>query len=209
VSTNMDVPNPAAEVPLNIPMARKPKMPSQVPLLLLILCVSAGALYGMRRYGMQSGFTFNEVKVDFKSDESMKARTYERIMADLNRIQKPLDVTLTEFGKSPFMRERQQAHVTPDAGPVEVGMNETDRLRAEAVDTLKRMKLRGIIGSVARIDDLTVKAGDIIDMFTVTAVSGRTVTFEAHGETFTLTLEEPKAGPKKSSTRMGTSPVTR
>lgn len=206
----MDVPNPAAEVPLNVPMARKPKMPSQVPLLMLILCVSAGALYGMRRYGMQSGFTFNEVPVDFKSDESVKARTYERIMADLNRIQKPLDVTLTEFGKSPFMRERQQASVTPDAGPIQPGMSEADRHRAEAVDALKRMKLRGIIGSVARIDDLTVKAGDTIDMFTVTSVSGRTVSFEAYGETFTLTLEEPKAGgPKKAPTRMGNAPAGR
>jgi hypothetical protein len=203
----MDTTNPVGEVPLNVPMARKPKMPSQVPLLMLILCVSAGALYGMRRYGMQEGYTFNEVKVDFKSDESVKARTYERIMADLNRIQKPLDVTLTEFGKSPFMRERQQASVTPDTGPIQPGMSDADRHRAEAVDALKRMRLRGIIGNVARIDDLTVKAGDVIDIFTVKSVSGRTVTFEAYGEPFSLTLEEPKAGgPKKSPTRMGNAP---
>jgi len=195
---------------ITAPGARKPKMPSQVPVLLLILSVSIGALWGMRSYGMRSGFKFTEVPVDFKEDDSAKARSYERIMADLARVQNPLDVTLTEFGKSPFMRERPQALVTPDAGPIEPGLSDADRRRAEAVDALKRMKLRGIIGNVARIDDLTVRTGDQIDIFTVTGVSGRTVTFEAYGETFTLSLEEPKPNTqKKSPTRMGTGPVTR
>lgn len=209
MSTNPEISN-LSESPIAIPQARRPKMPSQVPVLLLILAVSVGALWGMRSYGMRSGFKFTEVPVDFKEDDSAKARSYERIMADLARVQNPLDVTLTEFGKSPFMRERPQALITPEAGPIEPNMSDADRHRAECVDALKRMKLRGIIGNVARIDDLTVRKGDQIDMFTVTGVDGRTVTFEAYGEVFTLTLDTPKPNSqKKAPTRMGNAPAGR
>jgi hypothetical protein len=209
VSNNLDLQDPSlapggGDVPLNIPQARKAKMPSQVPLLLVILCISGGALYSMRQYGMKSGFKFQEVNVSIEEADSEKARTYERIMADLQRVQHPLDVTLTEFGNSPFMRSQGEVTYTPEVPPMTPEMTDAERRRIEAVDTLKRMKLRGIIGHVARIDDETVRVGDTVaGIFLVTGIDGRTVTFEAHGEVFTLTLEAAKPGPKKSPTRLG------
>jgi hypothetical protein len=207
--SNLDLRDPAlapagGDAPLNVPQARKAKMPSQVPLLLVILCISGGALYSMRQYGMKSGFKFQDVNVDIQEEDSEKARTYERIMADLDRVQNPLDVTLTEFGNSPFMRAQGEVTYTPEVGPRTPEMTDVERRRIEAVDTLKRLKLRGIIGHVARIDDETVRVGDTVaGLFVVKSIDGRTVTFEAHGEVFTLTLEAAKAGPKKSPTRVG------
>jgi hypothetical protein len=186
------------------PTSRRPKMPSQVPLLLVILTISAGALYSMRQYGIKSGFKFAEVKVDIQEADHEKARTYERIMADLARVQNPLDVTLTEFGNSPFMRSQAAVTYTPEVGLPTPDMTMEERRRIEAVDALKRMKVRGIIGNVARIDDMSVRVGDRVgDLFTVTAIEGRTVTFEAYGEVFTLTMEAPAPMQKRSPTRVG------
>jgi hypothetical protein len=191
------------DAPLNLPSPPR-RLPTQGLLLLLILSVSAASLYGMRRYGMKAGFSFDTVAVDYQEQDSEKARTYERIMADLGRIQNPLDVTLTDFGNSPFMRASAENHITPNAPALQPGMSDVERRRAEAVDRLKRLKLRGIIGNIARIDESTVRVGDTVDgLFTVTAIDGRTVSFEAYGETFTLTLENPKPTQKKAATRMG------
>jgi hypothetical protein len=201
---NNDSNSSIPEAPLNVPGPQGRRMPTQGLLLLLILSVSAASLYGMRRYGMKAGFSFETVAVDYKEQDSEKARTYERIMADLSRIQNPLDVTLTEFGKSPFMRDSGESRITPDSGPIQPGLTDIERRRAEAVDRLKRLKLRGIIGNIARIDEATIRVGDTVDtMFLVTAIDGRTVTFEAYGETFTLTLENTKPTQKKAATRMG------
>ncbi len=215
MSKNLETPLDGAEPTrapdiMTAPRVRK-HIPTQLPLLILVLGVSAGALYGMRQYGMRSGFNFDAKTVDYKEQDSAKARTYERIMAELDRVKQPLDVTLTEFGKSPFMRDTVEAKITPDVKPLEPGMSDVERHRAEAVDALKRLKLNSIIGTIARIDDLTVQVGDPVgDLFVVKAIDGRSVTFEAYGEDFTLTMEAPKAGsPKKSPTRMGTGSTRR
>jgi hypothetical protein len=175
------------------PRARR-RYPTQVLVLLLILGTSAGALYGMRRYGMKSGIQFDKVEVEFKDTDTEKAKTYERIMADLASVQKPLDVALGEFGRSPFMHDNSPT-ITPK---IEINLNpqsEDERRKQEAVAALKAMHLNGIIGNIARIDDMTVKAGDTVaDIFTVKSIEGRTVTFEAWGEEYTLSMEVKKAG---------------
>lgn len=195
------------DLALNVPKPRK-RIPSQLPLLVMVLAVSGGALHAMRQYGMRSGLTFDAVTVDYKEqDSSAKAKTYERIMDDLARIQKPLDVTLTEFGRSPFMRETVTARVTPEVKPIEPGMSDAERHRAEAADAIKRLKVGSIIGTIARIDDITVKAGDPVgELFTVKSIDGRSVTLIAYDEEFTLTMEAPAPNaPKKGAARMGNS----
>ena len=57
------------EAPINIPGPKRSRMPSQVPILLLVLSISAGALYGMRRYGMKSGFKFEQVQLDIVEED--------------------------------------------------------------------------------------------------------------------------------------------
>ncbi len=113
------------EVPALRPRRR---FPTQLLVLALIVSVSAAALFAMRRYGMRSGFKFDAVDVDYK-DDSEKARTYERIMADLASVQKPLDVALGDFGKSPFMRENS-TKITPDVLQLPIAQKRRGALQA-------------------------------------------------------------------------------
>jgi hypothetical protein len=191
-----------ADAGFSVPRQRT-RFPTQMIILLLIVGVSVGALYGMRRYGMRSGVIFDTVEVKAPEDKSQEAQTYERIMADLASVQRPLDVALVDFGKSPFMRE-DKGQVRPNVPTDVPAQTDAERHRQEAVSALKAMHLVGIIGNVARIDDLTVRAGDKVgDLFTVKSIDGRAVTFEAYGEEFRLEMDIKKGGPGKSAaTRM-------
>ena len=64
--------------------------------------------------------------------------TYERIMADLSRVEHPLDVALSEFGRSPFMRERTMPKISPEAPEPKVEMSDAEKNRLAAVEALKR-----------------------------------------------------------------------
>ena len=191
-----------ADASFSVPRPRG-RFPTQIILLLLIVGVSGAALFGMRRYGMRSGVIFDAVEVKAPEDNSQQAQTYERIMADLASVQRPLDVALSDFGKSPFMRD-ENTKVSPNQQTLIPAQTDAERHRQEAVSALKGMHLIGIIGNMARIDDLTVRAGDKVgDLFTVKSVEGRTVTFDAYGEEFKLEMDVKKGGPGKTApTRM-------
>jgi hypothetical protein len=183
-----------------VPPRQRGRFPTQAVILILIVAVGGAALYGMRRWGMQSGVVFDMGKTKDIKDTSEDARTYERIMADLAAIQKPLDVALTDFGKSPFMRD-SGPNVTPNVSTTEPAPTDAERRKQEAFTALKAMHLNGIIGNIARIDEVTVKAGDKIgpnDLFTIKSVEGRTVTFmTVDGDEFQLTMEVKKNQPGK------------
>ena len=175
------------------------RFPTQVLVLLLIVGVSGAALFAMRRYGMQSGFKLDEVAVDFKDADTKKAETYERIMADLASVQKPLDVALGDFGKSPFMRENATS-ISPNIPQFPIAQSDEERHRQEASAAIKALHLNGIIGTIARIDDQTVKVGDTVaNILTVKAIDGRAVIFESYGEEYTLTMEVGKAPAAKGA----------
>ncbi len=184
------------------PPRQRRRFPTQLVVLALILGTSATALYGMRRYGMKSGVQFDQVNVDFKDTDSEKARTYERVMSDLASVQKPLDVALGDFGRSPFMHE-SGPKVTPNVDSLPVGQTEDERHMQEAYAALKSMHLNGIIGNIARIDEMTVRAGDKVGaMFEVKSVEGRTVTFTAYGHEFQLEMEVKKVQGGKGPSKM-------
>lgn len=198
--------------------AHKPKkrVPTQTLILLLVLTVSAGSLAWMRREGTRVGVTFAELKVDYREPDAEKAKTYERIMADLARVQTPLDVALTDLGKSPFMIEAPHAAITDNGLPVASGPSPEERAAAEAaakaearrqelINALQMMKLHSVMSGaipLARIDDQTVRVGDTIGDFQVTGIDGRVVTLEADGHTFTLSMENAGAGGKKSPVKL-------
>lgn len=190
-------------------------IPTQTIIMGLCLVCSAAALYGMRRYGMQSGMSFAEVNVDYQGLDAEKARTYQRIMADLARAQAPLDIALGDFGKSPFMLDLGDTKVSPELGvAVPSAISEEERLAAEAAAKAQQraielgqlasaLQLHSVMGGrtpLARINDQTVAVGTIIDeTFTVTAIDGRTVHLAADGHEFTLTMETGKHDEGKRS----------
>ena len=177
-----------------VPRPRR-RVSSQLLIVLLVVGVSATALYAMRRYGMKSGVKFDQTEFKDVDVDTEKARTYERIMADLASVQKPLDVALGDIGKSPFMHEADGPTIKPDVPTEKPVTSEVERHKVEAYTALKAMHLNSIIGNIARIDDQNLKVGDkFMDVFTVTSIEGRTVTFEAYGDPYTLTMEVKKAG---------------
>lgn len=195
---------------------------TQVVILLLVVAVSAVSLWWMRREGTRVGVTFAELKVDYTEPDAEKARTYARIMADLSRIQAPLDVALGEFGASPFMLESgkpvvKHGQVVMPTGPSaeEVAAREAaekaEARRLELESALGNLRLQSIMGGrvpLARVDDRTVRIGDTIgEYFVVTDISGREVTVTADGQTFTLSLaERTDDAPKKAPVKVGNPP---
>jgi hypothetical protein len=219
-----DGPSPFAGVTPEELAAHRPKrkIPTQTLILMLVLTVSVGSLAWMRREGTRAGITFAELKVEYKEPDAEKARTYQRIMADLARVQSPLDVALSDLGRSPFMLESRTPIISENGEPV-AGPTPEERAAAEAaaraearrlelIGMLQAMKLHSVVtGStpLARIDDQTVVVGDTLGEFMVTGIEGRVVTLEADGHAFTLSMENAATGPKKAPVKIGRPGVKR
>jgi len=213
-----NVPNPFANAGTVETARIQRRIPTQTFILMLVLGVSAAALFSMRQLGLRSGVQFEEVKLDGTGPDAEKAKSYERIMADLQRIQTPLDVALGEFGKSPFMLTTSKTQVTAHGEPViELSPEERAALiakeaaanrLAEIQDMATRLEVNGILAGrvpIARINNQAYRIGDVVqELFTVTAIDGRSVTLLADGETFVLTMDTtPDRTPKRSPARIG------
>jgi hypothetical protein len=194
------------------------KVPTQTLILMLVLGVSAAALMSMRQLGLRSGVKFEEVKLDGSEADAEKAKTYDRIMADLARLQTPLDVALGDFGKSPFMLDTHKTQVTAEGETIEeltpeqraalIAKEAAEQRRAQIQDAATQLQVNGILAGrvpIARINEHAYRIGDTVqDLFTVTAIDGRSVTLEADGESFVLTMDSNQdARPKRSPTRIG------
>jgi len=199
------------------PARRRARLPQQTIVAMIVLAVSAGAIFGMRKLGTRAGIAFGEQPIDYSPPDSERARTYERIMGDLARIQTPLDVALGEFGSSPFML-RQTFPPTPgsDIGPAETTPEqraaEEAKRRAEEraralTDALSKVKLQSVMGGsrpLARIDGETVRVGDTVaGVFTVKSIDGRAVVLSADGTDFPIAIEVHTQGQKSAPVKMG------
>lgn len=194
--------------------ARKPaRVGSQPIIMALVFGVSATSIFAMRQYGARSGMVFADVVVDYKQEDAEKARTYERIMSDLARVQTPLDVALGEFGKSPFMLDDATSVVsadgTPQAGPSAEELaaaehrKKIEARREEIRSVASRLQLNIVMGSLARIDGQNYREGDTIkEMFLVEKVDGRSVTLQAEGLSFVLSMEEHSSQQKKAPVKV-------
>ncbi len=212
------VPNPFANAGTVEAARIKRRIPTQTIILILVLGVSATALFSMRQLGLRSGVQFEEVKLDGAGPDAEKAKSYERIMADLQRLQTPLDVALGEFGKSPFMLETSKTQVTaqgeivselsPEERAALIAREAAANRLAEIQDKATQLEVNGILAGrvpIARINNHAYRIGDVVDeFFKVTAIDGRSVTVEADGETFVLTMDiTPDRTPKRSPARIG------
>jgi len=202
------------DAPTPFPVSDKPtrklsRIGSQPLIMAIVFGVSAASIFAMRQYGSRSGMVFADVVVDYQQEDAEKARTYERIMADLARVQTPLDVALGEFGKSPFMLVDATSVTSPDGTPVggpsaeELAAAEKrkrDQARREEIKAAANtLELNIVMGSLARIGGQNYRTGDVVDgMFKVEHVDGRSVTLKADDQTFVLTMEEHGSGPKKA-----------
>lgn len=174
----------------------------------IVVAVSAATIYFMRQYGVRAGIDFDTVTVEYQQPDESKARTYEKIMADLERIQRPMEVALGEFSATPFMLDRPVTTVSPqdpNAGRMspeelaaEAERRRIEQRREELMMALRSLKVQGVMGGrvpLARISDETYRVGDTIaNLFQIVAIEGREVVLEHEGERFTLGMQEPDAG---------------
>jgi len=203
--------------------SRAGKTSTQIVILMLVVAVSAIALWWMRKEGTRVGVTFAELKVDYSEPDAEKARTYARIMADLSRIQSPLDVALGEFGSSPFMLDTGKPVIsptgqvtmptgpTPEEAAARLAAEKAEARRLELESSLASIRLQSVMDGrvpLARVDDTTVRVGDTVGtFFLVTKIEGRGLTVTADGQEFTLTINERSTdAPKKSPVKIGTPP---
>ncbi len=198
----------AAEAPLQGPRAR-PRLSADSSLALLVLVVSAGAVYGMRQYGMRSGMTFEEVKIEYTPNPSVSggAADPERILLALARGGVSVQVPKEEITKNPFLlgattevaqalRQESPSEAAARAA-AELLRQQQEQRREEIAAELESLEVHGVMGGrvpVARIGDRTARIGDPVGrFFTVLAIEGRSVTLRADGQAYTLTMGEPRA----------------
>ena len=205
LSSDSPAPFPTSDKPAR----RGTRMGTQPLIMALVLGVSAASIFAMRQYGARSGMVFADVVVDYQQEDAEKARTYERIMTDLARVQTPLDVALGEFGKSPFMLDDATKMVSADGTPVAgpsaeelaaaEARNRAEARREEIKSLAAGLQLNIVMGALARIDGQNYRQGDTVnEIFVVEKVDGRSVTLKADGQTFVLSMEE-HSGPQKKA----------
>jgi hypothetical protein len=190
---------------------RKSRVPTQAIVILLILGVSTAALVTMRRIGMKSGMSMAVAELPqnlmINKEDSIKSSNYERIMADLQRVQKPLDVALGEFGKSPFMMaspvsaaQVQAPTLDPAAQAAEKTRREKEARREKLAQAFTTLRLQSVMDGrnpLCRINGDVFRVGDSIgELFFVKSIKGRDVQIGADDDTFLLSMDETE-GPQK------------
>lgn len=209
----------SGEAPLiaEAPVKRR-KGSSQLVLVVLLFAVSGAALFGMRHLGARAGMDMTIAEVNWKfgddKDAAEKAKSYERIMSDLQRMQRPLDVAMGDFQKSPFMLDMpEQVEPVPlasledeEAKKAELARREAMAKRDQVKKAVEALQLQSVLGGakpMARINGETFRLGEKINgMFVVQTIRGREreVVLDHDGEEFTISMQ-PAIGANKNDAK--------
>lgn len=189
---------------------RRGRTSQQAILVVLLMAVSGAAIFGMRHLGARAGMDMTVAEVGFKfgdeKDSAERAKSYERIMGDLQRMQRPLDVAMGDFQRSPFMLDMPEDPTSSNVEDQEVKRAEQARREAAArkeqtLRTLGGLQLQSVLGGskpLARINNETVHVGDKVGgAFLIKEIRGREreVVLDNDGEDFVLSMNLPMGGP--------------
>jgi hypothetical protein len=163
----------------------------QTIIIAMVLVASGGALYLMRKQGMNSGMHFDgTVKIDTdlaKVKPIAHTPAQQRMLEELAQIQDRLPAPAEKIQKNPF---RLDARVTPDGNPAPSIIDNTSAIHA----ALASLTLNGIMQGpvpLARINGETVRVGDVVEKwFVVGQIHDRSVDLIAEGSTYTLSMGE-------------------
>ena len=191
---------------LNAAAEPKKSVPTQIILLVAILAISGGLIYGMRAVGLKPGsmFAINTKTVDYDVNKSaLDMEQHRKIMEDLSVDPSLTQVPLEDVQKNPF--KLADAGDTPDM-PVDTtpthrrSQAEIEAERAalqrkkDIANLVESLEVHSILGGtvpVARISGHLVRQGDTIeDLVTVTEIHGRHVVLEADGKTYTIGMRQ-------------------
>lgn len=171
--------------------------------LCMVVAIGAGGLWFMRV--IAKGRTLEEMdspSIDYplEKERTDAAQGHEQVLRDLSTSAEFPTVPLGQVQMNPFTLKVESARSAEQnastADPAEMARREEERRRKEIEERFSMLKLNSVMnGSVpmAQISGELVRAGDTIDeIFTVTAITGRSVTLEAEGETYTLNMNTDK-----------------
>lgn len=192
------------------------KVSTQAVVFTIVLAISAGALYLMRRQGMGAGMTFQTVRIDhdFEKPQGTTA-AQQRILDDLARSGSPSQVPVEKLPKNPF------ALVVAALADLPLDDSDAQSRRASEAARVEREKRQQAIAAalsglvlnsvmegpvpVARVNDQIVKIGDVVgEFFMVEGIHGRTIDLGADGKTYTLEMGDGggrPGGPAKPRSR--------
>jgi hypothetical protein len=175
------------------PLSARPRrrVSLQTMLVALVLALSAGAIYIMRRHGMDGGMKFKSMSLaaDIEKVKGATPGSEQRILAELARSSQLPQGDQAPLQKNPFMLD-EPSDATTSAPARDLNAERQALIR----DKLANIKLNSVLdGShpVARINDRTVSVGDIVDdIFLVAQIHDRSVDFIVDGRTYTLNMGE-------------------
>lgn len=181
--------------------SRRLKVPQQTVVVGLVVLVSIAAIYGMRKRGMNSGFTFQTPKIEYDAKRvSLDAAQQAKILRDLAASAHLPKAASDHLDKNPFQLEGQPVVEATDDGSAARLAEERRRAqsakeREERIQqALGTLELNGVMGGpipLARIGGRTVKVGDTVaEVFIVAQVHDRSVDLLADGKIFTIAMPE-------------------
>jgi len=185
--------------------APRTRFHTQHVIIVTTLALSVALIYGMRRYGMQSGLKFNIADLSYKRDESQhrRAEGFQRVMAELNAMnqQTTEGVRLNPFKLMGAEAGDAKSEPTPRDDSADIAKRKADERAKKLADELATLKLGSIMKGrvpIARINDELVRVGDLVgESFKVISIQPLSVTVEADGRKFTLELaDETSTKPK-------------
>ncbi|VAX41546.1 hypothetical protein MNBD_PLANCTO03-1784, partial [hydrothermal vent metagenome] len=160
-----------------------------------------GAIFAMRQFGMGPAISLAEMDIDYKPAAISSGTTPKKILAELDRSRRAVQVPADLITQDPFELDNAQAAVTePTVDPDLARRAEEERLRLarearqqELDETLDTITLQSVMGGsvpIARIDGKVYKVGmTVCEMFTITQIEGRDVTLAADGHTFVISMD--------------------
>ncbi len=193
---------PAGAAPASDALSAKLRslLSSQIMVVVLVLVVSVASLLFMRRKGMDSGISFQSVKIDYQPDNAGASTSAEhsRILRELAASSAPIAIEASQLRKNPFTLDDGPA--VPSTNPVTSRAPDTGAARQEEIrNTLASLKLNGVMDGpvpLARIDGRTVRVGDTVaDLFMVGQIHDRAVDLIADNQTYTISLSDGPGGP--------------
>lgn len=180
--------------------APKKKISTQTVVLVAVLVIGCGLLFGMRKMGMGPALSFAEFKIDYEprtTEEAARAEM-DRVLAALDLANEPIKLPMGSITRNPFALDiatpAAGVQLTTTSGPTPeelAALNAAQRLQKIEL-AFSSLRVHSIMGGripLAKINNATYTVGDsVTEWFQIAAIEGRTVTLTADGEEYQLTL---------------------
>lgn len=172
-------------------------------LMVAMITVGGGLLYGMRMMGVSKRLTMKDVKIDYpleRAEQSVTRAEHERVIRALASSENVIQVPLEQVQMNPFaLRSDAEAAAPTENGPSAEELaaarsaKERDARVKKLQDALKKLKLNSVVASghmpVAQISGQVVKIGDIVaEEFIVGKIKQRSVVLLADGQEYELEI---------------------